>query len=96
MISAIPQVRLTFDYLIFSALTCGISISGVLLDNAQELVKSPELTEEDLLKRFGVTVKDALSKGLTSIHDAGLDPISLKFFKRSVFAVFPGMIETDV
>lgn len=56
--------------------------SGVLLDNAQELLKQPELTEEDLLRRFKVTVREAHKHGLTSIHDAGLDPSSLNFFHR--------------
>ncbi|KAF4598377.1 hypothetical protein EYR38_006779 [Pleurotus pulmonarius] len=56
--------------------------TGVFLDNAQELVKQPPVTEADLSKRFKSAVKDAHRFGLTSIHDAGLDPISLKFFKR--------------
>jgi Predicted metal-dependent hydrolase with the TIM-barrel fold len=54
------------------------------LDNAQELLKQPPLTEADLLKRFSAAIQDAVSLGLTSIHDAGLDPVSLDFFKRSV------------
>jgi len=60
--------------------------SGVLLDNAQELLKQPELSESDLLRRFKVTVRDAHKNGLTSIHDAGLDPTSLAFFNRYAFA----------
>ncbi|KAK7472894.1 hypothetical protein VKT23_001002 [Stygiomarasmius scandens] len=56
--------------------------TGMLLDNAQELLKQPELTEEDLMKRFKITVEHAVKNGLTSIHDAGLDPVSLRFFKR--------------
>ncbi|KAL0581839.1 hypothetical protein V5O48_000207 [Marasmius crinis-equi] len=56
--------------------------TGMLLDNAQELVKQPPLEEDDLLKRFKTAVKDAVKYGLTSIHDAGLDPMSLAFFKR--------------
>ena len=55
---------------------------GVLMDNAQELLKQPKLTESDLLRRFKVTIRDAHRYGLTSIHDAGLDPASLAFFKR--------------
>ncbi|EAU91349.2 amidohydrolase [Coprinopsis cinerea okayama7 len=54
--------------------------TGVLLDNAQDLLKQPKLTQEDLLRRFKVTVREAHKHGLTSIHDAGLDPISLEFF----------------
>ena len=54
------------------------------MDNAQELLKQPKLTESDLLRRFKVTVRDAHKHGLTSIHDAGLDPASLAFFNRYV------------
>ncbi|KAG1761990.1 amidohydrolase family-domain-containing protein [Suillus occidentalis] len=60
--------------------------SGVLLDNAQDLVKRPVPTEQDLLRRFNITVNDALSYGLTSIHDAGFNPISLEFFRRQATA----------
>ncbi|KAJ8077031.1 hypothetical protein PM082_001454 [Marasmius tenuissimus] len=56
--------------------------TGMLLDNAQELIHQPELDDDDLLKRFGTAVRDAIKVGLTSIHDAGLDPVSLNFFKR--------------
>lgn len=59
--------------------------SGILLDNAQDLLKQPELTESDLLRRFKVAVRDAHKNGLTSIHDAGLDPTSLAFFNRYIF-----------
>ncbi|KAH7888360.1 amidohydrolase family-domain-containing protein, partial [Phlebopus sp. FC_14] len=61
------------------------SPTGVLLDNAQDLIKKPPLTEEDLQRRFLATVKDALSLGLTSIHDAGFSPVSLEFFKRQAY-----------
>ncbi|KAJ3574658.1 hypothetical protein NP233_g1624 [Leucocoprinus birnbaumii] len=57
-------------------------ISGVFLDNAQDLIKQPGLTEDDLLRRFKLAVDHAHSRGLTSIHDAGLDPMSLAFFKK--------------
>ncbi|KAH8119361.1 amidohydrolase family-domain-containing protein [Phellopilus nigrolimitatus] len=56
--------------------------TGVFLDNAQDLIKKPPLTDMDRLQRFKSAVNDALSKGLTSFHDAGLDPVSLEFFKR--------------
>ncbi|KAG8213763.1 amidohydrolase family-domain-containing protein [Butyriboletus roseoflavus] len=56
--------------------------TGVLLDNAQQLAKRPISTEDDLRRRFEITAKDALSLGLTSIHDAGLRPVSLEFFER--------------
>jgi hypothetical protein len=56
--------------------------TGVFFDNAQHLINRPPTSDEVLSKRFAVTVQDALSSGLTSIHDAGLDPSSLGFFKR--------------
>ncbi|KAF5389360.1 hypothetical protein D9757_004382 [Collybiopsis confluens] len=56
--------------------------TGMLLDNAQELVKQPKLLEDDLLKRFNAAIEQAVRYGLTSIHDAGLDPVSLNFFKK--------------
>ncbi|KAI0266689.1 amidohydrolase family-domain-containing protein [Gloeopeniophorella convolvens] len=55
--------------------------TGVLLDNAQFLVTVPPPTHKDLQKRFQLVVDDAISHGLTSIHDAGFDPKSLEFFK---------------
>ena len=56
--------------------------AGVFLDNAQALVERPDPTHEVLEARFNATVKDALAAGLTSIHDAGFDPMSLEFFRR--------------
>jgi hypothetical protein len=55
--------------------------TGVLLDNAQFLVTAPPPTYKDLEKHFQLVVNDAISHGLTSIHDAGFDPRSLEFFK---------------
>ncbi|CCM04368.1 uncharacterized protein FIBRA_06541 [Fibroporia radiculosa] len=56
--------------------------TGVFLDNAQDLVVRPDPTYEMLEKRFATTVKEALARGLTAIHDAGLSPLSLDFFRR--------------
>ncbi|EPT02697.1 hypothetical protein FOMPIDRAFT_1035858 [Fomitopsis schrenkii] len=56
--------------------------TGVFLDNAQALVERPDPTHEVLEARFNATMKDALAAGLTSIHDAGFDPMSLNFFRR--------------
>ncbi|KZP34268.1 hypothetical protein FIBSPDRAFT_846377 [Athelia psychrophila] len=61
-------------------------LTGVFMDNAQDLVKRPALSEGDLERRFAITVDDAVSNGLTSIHDAGFDPLSLEFFKRQAAA----------
>jgi predicted amidohydrolase YtcJ len=62
-------------------------VSGVLLDNAQFLVAVPPPTYKDLEKHFQLVVEDAISYGLTSIHDAGFDPRSLEFFKLWVRSV---------
>ncbi|KAG2088085.1 kinase-like domain-containing protein [Suillus discolor] len=50
------------------------------------LLQKPAPTEQDLLRRFDATVKDVLSHGLTSVHDAGLKPVSLEFFTRQAAA----------
>ncbi|RDB16333.1 putative amidohydrolase YtcJ [Hypsizygus marmoreus] len=54
---------------------------GVFLDKAMDLIQRPKPTQDDLKKRFNVTVNHALQYGLTSLHDAGFDPMSLAFFK---------------
>ncbi|KAK6985112.1 Amidohydro-3 domain-containing protein [Favolaschia claudopus] len=56
--------------------------TGMMLDNAQELLNIPPLTETDLQQRFRSAANDALRYGLTSVHDAGLDQASLDFFFR--------------
>ncbi|KAJ3836255.1 amidohydrolase family-domain-containing protein [Lentinula raphanica] len=56
--------------------------TGMLLDNAQDLVKQPQLHEDELLRRFNSAIQKAVEYGLTSIHDAGLDPASLSFFRK--------------
>ncbi|KAI0700891.1 amidohydrolase family-domain-containing protein [Cytidiella melzeri] len=58
--------------------------TGVLLDNAQGLANAhrPEPSYEQLSLRFNLTAEEAVANGLTCIHDAGFDPMSLEFFKR--------------
>jgi hypothetical protein len=55
---------------------------GIFLDNAVDYIKQPDLGDDDLQRRFNIAVNHAHEKGLTSIHDAGLDPVSLAFFKQ--------------
>ncbi|KAJ7835697.1 hypothetical protein B0H13DRAFT_2369216 [Mycena leptocephala] len=43
--------------------------TGVLLDNSQELLKMPALTEAEVMERFMTAVNDALASGLTCVHD---------------------------
>ncbi|KAI0768647.1 amidohydrolase family-domain-containing protein [Trametes elegans] len=63
--------------------------TGVFLDNAQDLVVRPEPTYKQLQKRFAATVRDAHAYGLTSVHDAGFNPISLDFFRRYASSLSP-------
>ncbi|KAF8883070.1 amidohydrolase family-domain-containing protein [Gymnopilus junonius] len=56
--------------------------TGVFMDSAQDLITRAPLTDEEMEQRFQRTVKEALAVGLTSLHDAGLQPDSLAFFKR--------------
>ena len=54
--------------------------TGVFLDNAQDLIPRPTPTRKQLKRRFAAAVKDAHAVGLTSVHDAGFNPVSLEFF----------------
>lgn len=56
----------------------------MFLDSAQEFIFQPELTDDELTRRFSVAVQDVVALGLTSVHDAGLNPMSLKFFVKCV------------
>jgi len=55
---------------------------GIFVDNAMKLIPIPDWTEDDTAKFFDTTMKDALSVGLTSIHDAGSPPEAIAFFKK--------------
>ena len=55
---------------------------GVFVDNAQNLIAYPAYTDDDLLKKFSYTANDALSYGITTVHDAKLDPKEIYFFHR--------------
>ncbi|PFH49981.1 hypothetical protein AMATHDRAFT_75863 [Amanita thiersii Skay4041] len=56
--------------------------TGVFLDNAMDLVPNPPWTEEQMSSYFETTMKEALSSGLTSIHDAMSRPEMIHFFKK--------------
>ncbi|EIW82889.1 hypothetical protein CONPUDRAFT_52672 [Coniophora puteana RWD-64-598 SS2] len=60
--------------------------TGTLLDNAHELAPKPTLSEQDLSRRLEATIKDAVARGLTCVHDAGFNPISLDFMHRQSFS----------
>ena len=50
-----------------------------------ELIPIPAWTEELRAEFFDITMKDALSVGLTSIHDADSSPEEIMLFKKCVF-----------
>lgn len=57
---------------------------GIFVDNAQSLIVSPPWTDEQMLDYYVSAMREALSYGLTSIHDAAALPWMIKFFKRPV------------
>ncbi|EJD04927.1 uncharacterized protein FOMMEDRAFT_105127 [Fomitiporia mediterranea MF3/22] len=58
------------------------SPTGIFVDNAMDIIKVPEWTEKQMLDYYFSAVKEALSYGLTSIHDAWALPRTIEFFKR--------------
>ena len=62
----------------------GNGLTGVLIDNAMELVKNmiPEIPEDLRRKAVLIAQQDLITLGLTSIHDAGLNKEDLEFLDR--------------
>jgi len=58
--------------------------AGIFVDNAMNLVPIPEWSEAQTTQYFETAARDALSVGLTSIHDASSTPDQIAFFKRCV------------
>ncbi|CEL56910.1 hypothetical protein RSOLAG1IB_08188 [Rhizoctonia solani AG-1 IB] len=58
--------------------------TGIFLDNAMALIDNakPQWTDAQRLRFFRRTVKDALSVGLTTIHDAATYVPDIEFFKK--------------
>lgn len=56
--------------------------TGIFVDNAMSLVPIPEWSEEAMTRFFELTVNEALSYGLTSIHDADSQIKYIKVFKK--------------
>ena len=46
------------------------------------LVPLPSLSKEEMSQYFDRTMKDAISVGLTSIHDAQTEPDTIEFYKE--------------
>jgi len=56
--------------------------TGIFVDNAMELIPIPPWTKAVMAEFFDMTMKDALSVGLTSIHDADSSPEAIALFKK--------------
>jgi predicted amidohydrolase YtcJ len=65
--------------------------AGIFVDSAMDLVPIPESTEAQMTRYFETVVHDALSVGLTSIHDAFSTPDMITFFKKYV-NIFRGKV----
>lgn len=57
-------------------------LSGVFVDNAMNLIPIPSWSEKQITEFFDMTMKQALSFGLTSIHDADTKPAHIAFFQK--------------
>ncbi|EJD52599.1 hypothetical protein AURDEDRAFT_111241 [Auricularia subglabra TFB-10046 SS5] len=55
---------------------------GVFVDDATVRIPIPAPTDKQKEEWFKTTMDDAVAHGLTAIHDAGLEPASVPFFKR--------------
>ena len=56
--------------------------TGVFLDAAQDLVPVPKWTPEQMREYAERTVQDALSVGLTSIHDAATSVAEFELYQQ--------------
>ncbi|TFY78421.1 hypothetical protein EWM64_g5591 [Hericium alpestre] len=66
--------------------------AGVFVDNAMALVPIPPWTEAQMAEYFDIAMRDALSVGLTSIHDAWSSPEAIQFFKKYGLALYEGAV----
>lgn len=60
------------------------SLTGVLLDNAADLIKAmvPKLNEKEIESALEIAQKDCFAVGLTSVMDAGLDKNIIEIIDR--------------
>ena len=56
--------------------------TGIFVDNAANLISIPEWSEETITRYYELTIKEALSYGLTSIHDADTKVNQINFYKK--------------
>ena len=55
---------------------------GIFVDNAMDLIPIPAWSDQQVAGFYDLTIKQALSYGLTSIHDADTRLEHIDFFKR--------------
>lgn len=53
------------------------NLTGILIDNAVDLIEVPDLEQEDLLEAIDVAQNNCFAYGLTTLDDAGLDKKSI-------------------
>lgn len=59
--------------------------TGLFIDNAMRWHINPimpPITDEHRAEALEIVTRDALSLGMTGMHDAGQNPVELDFFKR--------------
>ena len=61
-----------------------------------ELIPNPPWSADRVSDFFETTMKDALMHGLTSIHDADADPMSIAFYKRFVLVPYAIVILVEI
>lgn len=63
-------------------LIADLCIPGIFVDKAMSLIPVPAWSESQVASFFEPTIKEALSFGLTSIHDADTRLEHIEFFKK--------------
>jgi hypothetical protein len=70
--------------------------TGVFVDNAQDLIPAPGWSEKQRRKFFETAMRDALSHGLTSIHDADARLDHIDTFRRKVLFWARNVVDEDI
>ncbi len=60
--------------------------TGILIDNAMQLVKVPPPTPEQQERALDLAVEECLAKGVTTLDDAGADADTLALYRRRAAA----------
>ena len=83
MLKGHPQVsKLQSQFFAGVPLNVGVCPLGIFVDNAMDLVRPPPWTDGQMVEYYHSAVSEALSHGLTSIHDAWSTPLVVRFLKK--------------